>query len=143
MTAPGSVENIFNAVSNPKLEFQGKDIPKGSPAFQLVVTDVEKEKHKDSSDDDDETDGNKSKKPSKEYMGRRRNTVASLHSNMRHFDIHTNARRLSMIPERGRSQLLDVPRGSRARSLSPISEGSSRRGSLAFGSTTERETILH
>lgn len=141
MTAPGSLENIFNAVSNPKLEFQGKDIPKGSPAFQLVVTDVEKEKHKD--DSEDEIDGEKPKKPSKEYMGRRRNTVASLHSNMHHFDFHTNARRLSMIPERGRSTLLDVPRGSRARSLSPITEGSgSRRGSLAFGSTSERETIL-
>ena len=155
MSLPGSTEDIFSAIANPKYRFPEKEVPKGSPAFQLIVTNADEEEKADS--DTDES-GNKLTKPSKEYYGRRRATIGHCYGQDAR-NIQANlARRGSMMPiperasrSRSPSNRLGVESQSRTRSLSPLAVSVLRRNSLnaihdqgvVFGSSKERETMLH
>lgn len=156
MSKPGSVENIFKEVAKPKYTFPEKEIPKGSATFQLVVTDCEgeiRDKGSDSNDDD-------YRKPSKEYMGRRRNTLAIGEINSSsgrrksvHFDFDMGrSRKGSLMPDmhafRSRSpspNMLNVVLDrteKRSRSISPQQRNSIQANDLAFGSTKERKCLI-
>lgn len=149
MSAKGSVEDIIESVTNPKLRFEEKEIPRGSPAFQMVITDVTgKNKDEENSDSEEERE----EKPKRRYHGRRRNTIAHIYQGEppEWTSILANARRMSTLPEigelseeltRGRRASL-CPPPSRSRSLSPITAGLLRRSSVAFGSSKERETVI-
>ena len=52
MSLPGSTEDIFSAIANPKYRFPEKEVPKGSPAFQLIVTNADEEEKADSDTDE-------------------------------------------------------------------------------------------
>uniref|UniRef100_K1RJW1 Uncharacterized protein n=1 Tax=Magallana gigas TaxID=29159 RepID=K1RJW1_MAGGI len=152
MSARGSLEDIFESATNPKLRFEGKEIPRGSPAFQLVVTDVVGKNKEDETQSDNEED--KAEKPKRQYHGRRRNTVAHLYHGEppEWTSLLANARRMSVLPEigelaaeedsRGRRRSSLCPPTNRSRSLSPMTMDVLRRNSVAFGSSKERETVL-
>lgn len=152
MSARGSLEDIFESATNPKLRFEGKEIPRGSPAFQLVVTDVVGKNKEDETQSDNEED--KAEKPKRQYHGRRRNTVAHLYHGEppEWTSLLANARRMSVLPEigelaaeedsRGRRRSSLCPPTNRSRSLSPMTMDVLRRNSVAFGSSKERETVI-
>lgn len=141
MSKPGSIEDIFHAITRPDLEFKNKVIPKGSSVFQLVIRNVENEKRQIGSDTDEDDQIAPLRLPSVEYMSRRRNTVASFHPHVT-FNLPPPA-----SPRRGSILSREKVKGklrkdARARSLSPISERSKNNSSLAFGSTRDRVTRL-
>lgn len=144
----GSVDDTIKDFLNPKLEFHKDELPKGSSALQILIHQCEDELHKDEEGSDSDKDDDKIKKPSKEYMGRRRNTISCNYSHMH--GLNSNFRKMSLAPipegERGRNSLT-VPKGPRTRSLSPLQETKIRRQSishtdLGFGSSHTRETML-
>jgi len=152
MSKEGSLENM-KEMTQPHYKFQEKEIPKGSPAFQLVITDVEAERCQSDSDEADSI-----RRPSAEYMGRRRNTVACAYGagGRRTSNVHFNLeleivkhRKNSLMPGLSRSRSPSPMRGqsinkNRTRTLSPCVDNRHHNGQsdLAFGSTKERDCIL-
>lgn len=145
----GSVDDTVKEFLNPKLQFQKEELPKGSNALQILIHQCENEIHKDGSGSDSDVDDDKIKKPTKAYMGRRRNTIACNYSH--DAGVEGQFRKMSLAPilegERGRNNLLNVPKGPRTRSLSPMQENVIRKNSmkhthLGFGSTRTRETVI-
>lgn len=152
MSARESLEDIFENITNPKLKFEGREIPRGSQAFQIVITDVTNE-NKDA-EESSNNEADEEEKPKRQYHSRRRNTIAHLY----HGDppewtsLLANARRMSVLPEVGELATEEKPRGrrrtslcppaNRSRSLSPIAMDVVRRNSVAFGSSKERETTI-
>lgn len=113
MSYQGSTEDILSKVCNPTYQFNEQKIPSGSPAFQMVVTDFS-----------DKTDSEEKevKRPSLEYMKRRRNTVAVTSMRRDHspglFGDRAQFRRGSIMP--GYPALnLQLSDSSRPRTASP------------------------
>lgn len=148
----GSVDDTIRDFLNPKLEFHQNELPKGSNALQILIHQCEDEIHKpEDSEEDSDKDEEKIKRPSREYMGRRRNTISCNYSHNQSLERQFRKMSLAPIPEgeRGRSTVnqLEVPNSPRARSLSPMEANRLRRNSIhhtdkGFGSTSARETTL-
>lgn len=143
----GSVDDTIKDFLNPKLEFHQEQLPKGSNALQILIHQCEDEKNNEDSGSDSDVDEDKMKKPSPQYMGRRRNTISCNYSHSEGLERQFRKMSLAPIPERGRLSHLLPPDSSRARSLSPMQANKLRRNSvhhteIGFGSTHTRETRL-